>query len=280
MAAPAPANGQRVRFPDAYGARVFVTVDREAGIYQPVALLGDGGAYAPQQVNTDATAWVAVDPPAEPESEPAPAVMAEGQYLVGLPVGVHIAEDGTVTLTVYAEDLVSAIAEDDATEEHRDAASRFLNAGTALTVGAPVPFDAVAAAHQPESLRDFPAGGQWRCSCGSSGTTKDRRPVDGHADHVARVRRELADEPPLDHIERATASNLALAEELRAEARGGGVTSVQWTAREVMRTLPCDDCGVGADMYCRGPRGVDTTEHAARYQAAVDAGLLPLKDPS
>lgn len=66
-------------------------------------------------------------------------MMAEGQYLVGLPVGVSIDADGEVTLTVYAEDLVEALGEDDATEEHRDAASSYLTrVGTAITAYVPV----------------------------------------------------------------------------------------------------------------------------------------------
>jgi hypothetical protein len=59
-------------------------------------------------------------------------MMAEGQYLVGLPVGVSIDADGQVTLEVYAEDLVEAIAEDGATAEHRDVVSAFLAGGTAF----------------------------------------------------------------------------------------------------------------------------------------------------
>lgn len=60
--------------------------------------------------------------------------MDEGQYLVGLPVGVAIGADGSVELTVYAEDLTSALRKDeDAPAEHVEAASRFLDAGTALS---------------------------------------------------------------------------------------------------------------------------------------------------
>lgn len=64
-------------------------------------------------------------------------MMAEGQYLVGLPVGVAIDTDGTVTLTLYAEDLGVALREDDATDDHVTAAEAILAHGTALTVTIP-----------------------------------------------------------------------------------------------------------------------------------------------
>lgn len=60
--------------------------------------------------------------------------MNEGEYLVGLPVGVAIDADGRVTLTVYAEDLGVALSEDDATPEHIAAAEALLANGTALNV--------------------------------------------------------------------------------------------------------------------------------------------------
>lgn len=48
-------------------------------------------------------------------------------------------------------------------------------------------------------------------------------------------------------------------------------------AREVMRTLDCSDCGVVRGQYCIKPNGAPTTEHSGRYEAAVAAGLLPLR---
>jgi hypothetical protein len=61
----------------------------------------------------------------------------EAQHLVGLPVGVHIHPDGSIEVTLYAEDLTAALAEEGATPEQIDAASRFLDRGTALTATHP-----------------------------------------------------------------------------------------------------------------------------------------------
>lgn len=46
----------------------------------------------------------------------------EGQFLVGMPVGISISANGVVTAAVYLEDLSKALGEDDATDEQRDAA--------------------------------------------------------------------------------------------------------------------------------------------------------------
>lgn len=47
-------------------------------------------------------------------------------------------------------------------------------------------------------------------------------------------------------------------------------------AREAMRSISCDQCGVGAEAYCVGPNNVPTVEHSTRYNAAVLQGVLPL----
>ena len=53
----APRNGSRVRFPDVYGENVFLTISRDAGIYEVVVPHGmHKGVHV--QVNTDAARWV------------------------------------------------------------------------------------------------------------------------------------------------------------------------------------------------------------------------------
>lgn len=61
-------------------------------------------------------------------------MMAEGQYLTGLPVGIRIGEDGAVTFTIYAEDYAEALDEDGATPDHVAAVAAALTAGTAIDV--------------------------------------------------------------------------------------------------------------------------------------------------
>lgn len=48
----------------------------------------------------------------------------EGTFLVGMPVGIRIEEDGTVTASVYLEDIEEGLREDDATPAQQEAAGR------------------------------------------------------------------------------------------------------------------------------------------------------------
>lgn len=52
-------------------------------------------------------------------------------YLVGLPVSINVHDDGTVTLTVHAEDIVEAVADDDNPEEGSDLAQQVADSATA-----------------------------------------------------------------------------------------------------------------------------------------------------
>jgi hypothetical protein len=85
-----------------------------------------------------------------------PAVeVEEAQHLVGLPVGVHIHPDGSVEVTLYAEDLTAALAEEGATDAQLAAASAFLDRGTALAAThyrAPIPSPAVCPCGAPARL--------------------------------------------------------------------------------------------------------------------------------
>lgn len=75
----------------------------------------------------------------EPDCACAPATDVVGSYLTGLPVGVEVLDNGELRLTVYAEDLVEAIAEAGAPADHRLRAAEFLALGTALTATHPEP---------------------------------------------------------------------------------------------------------------------------------------------
>lgn len=54
-------------------------------------------------------------------------------YLTGMPVAITVHDDGTVTLTVYAEDIVEAVSDsdDDDIEDAPDEATRLTDAATA-----------------------------------------------------------------------------------------------------------------------------------------------------
>ena len=71
-----------------------------------------------------------------------------GSYLVGLPVGVQVHADGSVSVVVYAEDLPSALArEEDAPADHVAAVEALLGAGTALPCSPAAPVVVPAAEH-------------------------------------------------------------------------------------------------------------------------------------
>jgi hypothetical protein len=224
-------------------------------------------------------------------------------YLVGLPVLCRIDEDGRMSLTVYAEDLVEAIAEDGASDDDRALAERFLEGGTAfdcVPTGAELPpidgakpelvddgrgliaalkkrWDGLPGRIAPHialhdvrlELEALATGGHPPCNdpgCREHGiAASNRRQSEFYATHD----RTVAARPDEDDEDAgSTIGDYYAAGEPAPDVR------------QVMRSIDCPTCGAKRSEYCRVPAtGAPCVEHAGRYQAAFAAGLLPLQDP-